>query len=46
MYHILNFYTIIFLIFCLKINSKMIKFEMMVLLKKEKTDMTDTDMVV
>jgi hypothetical protein len=36
MYYILNFYTIIFLIFCLKINSKMIKFEMMVLIKKRR----------
>jgi hypothetical protein len=47
MYHILNFYTIIFLIFFIqKINSKMLKCGMMVLTVREKIDMTDADLTV
>jgi hypothetical protein len=35
MYHILNFYTIVFLILLFKNNSKMIKSEIVVLIKRE-----------
>jgi hypothetical protein len=38
MYHILNFYTIIFSVLLSKINSKIVKFEMIVLTGREKTD--------
>jgi hypothetical protein len=38
MYHILNFYTIIFSILLLKINFKMVKSEMMVSIGREKAD--------
>jgi hypothetical protein len=38
MYHILNFYTIIFSILLSKMNSKMVKFGMIVLTGREKTD--------
>jgi hypothetical protein len=35
MYHILNFYIIIFLILLSKMNSKMVKFRMVVLIERE-----------
>jgi hypothetical protein len=38
MYHILNFYIIVFSILLSKINSKMIKSEMVVLTEREKTN--------
>jgi hypothetical protein len=38
MYHILNFYTIIFSIFCVKMNCKMIKCKMLVPTGRKKTD--------
>jgi hypothetical protein len=39
MYYILNFYTIIFLNFIVKkINFKIMQYEMMLLIEREKTD--------
>jgi hypothetical protein len=45
MYRILNFYIIVFLFF-LKINSKIVKYRMMVLTKKEKADMFDVNVTL
>jgi hypothetical protein len=47
MYHILNFYTIIFFKFVVhEMNSKMIKSRMVVLNRREKTDVADADVPV
>jgi hypothetical protein len=47
MYRILNFYVSVFLKFVVhKINSKMVKFRMVVLTGREKTDMADANVVV
>jgi hypothetical protein len=47
MYRILNFYVSVFLKFVVhKINSKMVKFRMVVLTGREKADMTDANVVV
>jgi hypothetical protein len=43
MYHILKIYTIIFSILLSKINFKMVKCGMVMLIKREKTDVTDAD---
>jgi hypothetical protein len=47
MYHILNFYTIIFFKFVVhEMNSKMIKSRMVVLNRREKMDVADADVPV
>jgi hypothetical protein len=47
MYHILNFYTIVFFKFIIyEMNSKMIKYRMVVLIERGKTDVTDADVTV
>jgi hypothetical protein len=47
MYHILNFYVSVFLKFIVhEINSKMVKFRMVVLTGREKANMTDANVVV
>jgi hypothetical protein len=47
MYHILNFYTIIFFKFVVhEMHSKMIKSRMVVLNRREKTDVADADVTV
>jgi hypothetical protein len=44
MYHILNFDIIIFFVY--KINSKIVKSEIIVLTKREKTNITDADVTI
>jgi hypothetical protein len=46
MYHILNFYTIVFSIFCVKMNYKMIKCRMLVPTGRKKADVADVDVSV
>jgi hypothetical protein len=47
MYHILNFYAIVFSnSLSKKINFKMVKCEMIILIEREKTDVADTNVVV
>jgi hypothetical protein len=47
MYRILNFYVSVFLKFIVhEINSKMVKFRMVVLTGREKANMTDANVVV
>jgi hypothetical protein len=44
MYHTLDFYIIVFSNLLSKLNSEMVKCETVVLIDREKTDMTDTNM--
>jgi hypothetical protein len=47
MYHILNFYTIIFLKFVIhKMNFEIVKSGMVVLTERENTDVVDADVAV
>jgi hypothetical protein len=47
MYHILNFYTIIFFNFIVeKINSKMVKSGMVMLTGRDKANVVDADVVM
>jgi hypothetical protein len=46
MYHILKFYIIVFNFLVHKMNSKMIKSEIVVLTKREKTDMANADVAM
>jgi hypothetical protein len=46
MYRILNFYTIVFSIFCVKMNYKMIKCRMLVPTGRKKADVADVDVSV
>jgi hypothetical protein len=47
MYHILNFYTIVFFKFIVnKINFTMVKSKIVVLIKREKTDVNNADVIV
>jgi hypothetical protein len=46
MYHILIFIQLFFKFVVQKLNSKMVKYGMIILTGREKTDMTDADVIV